>query len=194
MKQDIMQAKKPTMDLIFQVSVCVENLEETLANWKKFFDFDESSIVVRTTEDYYKNDGWDGLNYNEERCEFFHKFCRFSIGGLDFEIIEPYDKEPGNPYSDFLIQNGGNGIHHIGVKIGDMPMMKTMMKDMGIPRYNYAEMGPVLSDGSRKGCTFYDLRKQLGVILECGSVVVGPLASDPRAGNPDDFVDKPELK
>ena len=49
-------------------------------------------------------------------------------------------------------------------------------------------MGPVLADGTRKGCTFYDLRELLGVIMECGSVVVGPLANDPRAGNPADFV------
>lgn len=66
--------------------------------------------------------------------------------------------------------------------------MAAAMREMGIPRYNYAEMGPVLADGTRKGCTFYDLRELLGVIMECGSVVVGPLANDPRAGNPADFV------
>ena len=68
-----------------------------------------------------------------------------------------------------------------------MAAIELKMNAMGLPCLNYAEMGPVLADGSRKGCTFYDLREQLGVILECGSVVVGPLASDPRAGNPPDF-------
>lgn len=178
---------KPRVDLIFQVALCVDNMEAALENWKKIFQLDESTIVCKCTRDAYENDGWDGLNYNEQPCEFFHKFCRFSLGGLDLEIIEPLDKRPGNPYSDFLIQHG-NGIHHIGVKIGNQPALAAAMREMGIPRYNYAEMGPVLVDGTRKGCTFYDLRELLGVIMECGSVVVGPLANDPRAGNPADFV------
>mgnify|MGYP005760932133 CR=1 len=179
--------EKPSIDLIFQIAICVENLEETLENWKEIFQFDERTIVRKCTRDAYENDNWDGLNYNEQPCTFFHKYCRFSLGGLDIEIIEPLDKHPGNPYSDFLLQHG-SGIHHIGVKVGNQPALFRMMRDMGIPRYNYAEMGPVLTDGSRKSCTFYDLRKQLGAILECGSVVVGPLADDPRAGNPSDFV------
>lgn len=181
-------SEKPTVDLVFQVALCVENLEETLANWKRIFNIEEGTIVRKSTRDAYEHDNWNGLNYNEEPCEFFHKFCRFNLGGIDLEIIEPLDKCAGNPYSDFLIQNGGGGIHHLGVKIGDQPALMKTMEQMGIPRYNYAEMGPVLADGSRKGCTFYDLRKLLGLILECGSVVVGPLASDPRAGNPSDFV------
>ena len=178
--------EKPAIDLLFQVCVCVEDLEQTLANWKDIFDFDESTIVMKSTKKAFEEDGWDGLNYNEKKCGFFHRYTRFAIGGLDLEVIEPMDKDAGNPYADFLLAHG-NGIHHFGVKVGNMAALKQKMKEMGIPRLNYAEMGPVLADGSRKGCTFYDLREQLGVILECGSVVVGPLASDPRAGNPPDF-------
>ena len=178
---------KPSVNLIFQVALCVEDMEQTLENWRKIFDFDESTIVRKSTRDAYERENWNGLNYNEQPCEFFHKFCRFSLGGLDLEIIEPVDKSPGNPYSDFLIEHG-SGIHHLGVKIGNQNALMKTMQEMGIPRYNYSEMGPVLADGSRKGCTFYDLRQLLGVILECGSVVVGPLANDPRAGNPSDFV------
>ncbi len=179
--------EKPGIDLIFQVALCVEDLDETLRYWKQTFDFDETTIIRKCTRDSFENDGWDGRNYNEKPCEFFHKFCRFSLGGLDFEIIEPLDKTPGNPYSDFLAEHG-SGIHHIGVKINDQKLLDENMKQQGVPRYNYAEMGPVLADGSRKSCVFYDLRKTLGVILECGSVVVGPLANDPRAGNPADFI------
>ena len=179
--------EKPTIDLIFQVALCVDDLESVVEQWKELFDLDTATIVRMCTKDAYESDGWDGLNYNEAPCQFFHKYCRFSLGGLDIEIIEPLDKAPGNPYSDFLIQHG-NGIHHIGVKVGGQKFLMKEMQERGIPRYNYAEMGPVLADGTRKSCTFYDLRRQLGVILECGSVVVGPLASDPRAGNPEDFV------
>ena len=181
------EMKKTSMDLIFQVCVCVYDMDETLENWKKLFDIDESSIKIKYTEDYLKNDDWNGLNYNEKPCEWFNKFCRFDLGGVDFDIIEPLQKEPGNPYSDFLHEHG-QGIHHIGVKLGDLNLFKENMKELGYPRMNYAEMGPVLSDGSRKGCFFYDLRDRLGCILECCSMVVGPLADDPRSGNPKDFV------
>lgn len=179
--------EKPAIDLLFQVCVCVNDLNQTLANWKEIFDFDESTIVMKSTKKAFEEDDWDGLNYNEKRCGFFHRYTRFAIGGLDLEIIEPMDKDAGNPYGDFLLEHG-NGIHHFGVKVGNMVALNQKMKDKGILRLNYAEMGPVLADGTRKGCTFYDLREQLGVILECGSVVVGPLASDPRAGNPSDFI------
>ncbi len=143
---------------------------------RRFFDFDEESIVIKTTEEAYQFDQWDGFNYNEKHCRFFNKFCRFSLGGIDFEIIEPMDKEARSPFSDFLFENGGSGIHHIGVKVDDMPALERKMKAMGVPVLNHAVMGQVLADGTRKNCTFYDLRKQLGLILECGSLVVGPMA------------------
>ncbi len=178
---------RPALDMVFQVNVTVQDSMKTLAMWKEIFDFDESTIVVKTTKKAFEFDDWDGLNYNEKKCGFFHQYIRFTIGNFDMEIIEPYDKNPGNPYSDFLIEHGP-GLNHLGVKVGNMPALMQEMKEMGKPRFNYAEMGPVLADGTRKSCVFYDLREELGVILECGSVVVGPLASDPRAGNPEDFV------
>ncbi len=178
---------RPAIDMIFQVSVCVRDSLKTLEMWKEIFDFDESSIVVKSTKKAFEFDDWDGLNYNEKKCGFFHQYIRFNIGNFDMEIIEPFDKNPGNPYSDFLLKHG-NGLNHLGVKIGNLPALMQEMKEMGKPRLNYAEMGPVLADGTRKSCVFYDLNEELGATLECGSVVVGPLADDPRAGNPEDFI------
>ena len=181
------ELSRPALDMVFQVSACVKDSRKTLAAWKEIFDIDEDSIVVKSTKKAFEFDDWDGLNYNEKKCGFFHQYIRFNLGNFDMEIIEPFDKNPGNPYSDFLIRHG-NGFHHLGVKVGNLPALMQEMKDMGKPRLNYAEMGPVLADGSRKSCVFYDLVEELGVILECGSVVVGPLSTDPRAGNPEDFI------
>ena len=63
------------------------------------------------------------------------------------------------------------------------------MEKLGIKPLTYAYQGPVLSDGSRKDCYFYDLRDMLEVIFEAGNIVVGPLADDPRAGNPEGYDD-----
>ena len=32
------------VDLVFQIALCVNNLDEIIENWKKLVDFDESTI------------------------------------------------------------------------------------------------------------------------------------------------------
>ena len=177
------------VDLVFQVALCVNNLDEVIENWKKLVDFDESTMIFRSTKDAFERGDWEGHNYNGKPCKFFHKYCRFTLGNIDFEIIEPLNKEPGNPYSDWLIQNGKkNGIHHIGIKVSDREALVDNMNELGIPIMNACAMGPLLSNGTRKSCCFYDLRDFLGVIIEAGSLVVGPMADDPRAGNPKNYI------
>ena len=68
--------EKPTIDLIFQVALCVDDLESVVEQWKELFDLDTATIVRKCTKDAYESDGWDGLNYNEAPCQFFHKYCR----------------------------------------------------------------------------------------------------------------------
>ena len=181
-------SEKIKIDLVFQVCVCVNDMEATLNAWKKLVDIDDSKLKFKSTKEMFDRGFWEGHNYMGEKCVFFHKYCRFDLGGIDMEIIEPLDKTPGNPYSDFLVQTGGKGgIHHIGVKVHDRTVLTKRMDELGIPPYNDCVLGDPLPDGTRdKWCVFYDLRELLGVIIEAGSVVVGPLADDPRAGNPPD--------
>ena len=47
---------KPRVDLIFQVALCVDNMEAALENWKKIFQLDESTIVCKCTRDAYENE------------------------------------------------------------------------------------------------------------------------------------------
>lgn len=178
------------INFVFQIAIATADMEGLLANWKKLFHIDEARIIRRSTKELYDRGEFDGANYYGEPCEFFIKFCRFDIGNLDLEIIEPLDKEPGNPYSDFLIRNGGkSGIQHIAIKVDDRERFKETMKDLDIVPMQAATMGKPDADGFIKDCYFYDLLDYLGVILEIGSVVVGPMAGDPRAGNPASYVE-----
>jgi len=180
--------EKFRIDLVFQVSICVNDMEAVMQNWKDLVDFDHATIIQRCTKDFYDRGEFDGARYLGKECEFYIKYYRFDLGGLDFEIIEPLSKEAGNPYSDFLIQNGGkNGVHHIACKINDRPAFIAKMEDMGIPPLTCGTMGPPMPNGGRKDFYFYDLRDLLGVVIEAGNVVVGPLAKDPRAGNPEGY-------
>ncbi len=184
-------SEKIKFDLIFQIGICVNDLEAVLQNWKDLVDFDQSSIIVRSTKDLYDTGKFEGADmYNGKKVKpWFIKYYRFDLANLDIEIIEPMDKSPGNPYSDFLIQHG-NGVHHIACKVHDRPAFIKKMEEMGIAPMLGTSMGEVLANGEKKNCFFYDLRDLLGMVIESGSIVVGPMASDPLAGNPADYIDR----
>lgn len=182
--------KKMDIDLIFQVCVCVNDAKAVLENWKKYFNIAEEAIIHRDLKQLHDEGNYHCGNYLGKPCEYYHELYRFPLGGIDFEIIEPITKEPGNPYSDFLIQNGGNGIHHLGVKFKSRDDVIADMEELEIPIYTYGYQGKPMANEKLKDCYFYDLREQLGVIFECCELVVGPLANDPRANNPEDYDDR----
>lgn len=183
--------KKADLQFAFQIAIATPDMEGLLANWKKLFNIDEGSVIKRSTKDLFDRGEFDGANYYGKPCEFFIKYCRFDMGNLDLEIIEPLDKNPGNPYSDFLIRNGGkSGIQHIAIKVADREDFKETMKNLDIVPLQRAILGKPDENGFTKDCYFYDLLDYLGVILEIGSVVVGPMSKDPRAENPETYVDR----
>ena len=62
------------------------------------------------------------------------------------------------------------------------------MEQMGIPPLTCGTMGAPMPNGEKKDFYFYDLRDLLGIIIEAGNIVVGPLANHPLAGNPEGYV------
>lgn len=183
--------KKADVHFVFQIAIATSDMEGLLNNWKNLFNIDDSAVIKRCTKDLFDRGEFDGGNYYGSPCQFFIKYCRFDLGNMDIEIIEPLDKNPGNPYSDFLMRNGGkSGIQHIAVRMADREGFKKTMSDMGIVPMQKAVLGKPDENGFVKDCYFYDLLDQLGVILEIGSVVVGPMACDPRAGNPKNYSER----
>ena len=191
--------KKMDLDLIFQTCICTDDMNRVLSNWRQLFELEEDSIIYKNTKDIFDRGEYHGCNYNEEPCEFFHKYYRLNMGHMDLEMIEPISKDISNPYTDFLARNG-SGIHHLGSKFRDRSVLVDDMKEMGIKICNYGFMGPKDQPvETRPDCYFYDLRDQLGVTFEAGLAVVGPLASDKRSGDNstatqlNSFANKPEL-
>ncbi len=182
--------KKADPYFVFQIAIATPDMEGLLENWKKLFNIDENRILKKSTKDLFDRGEFDGANYYGRPCEFFIKYCRFDLGNMDIEIIEPLDKNPGNPYSDFLIRNGGkSGIQHIALRVADREEFRQTMDDLNIVPMQKAILGKPDKNGFVKDCYFYDLLDYLGVILEIGSVVIGPMAADPRAGNPENYID-----
>lgn len=182
---------KADAHFVFQLAIATSDMEALLENWKKLFNIEETNIIKRCTKDLFDIGEFDGANYYGKPCQFFIKYCRFDLGNMDIEIIEPLDKNPGNPYSDFLIRNGGkSGIQHIAVRLDDRDGFKKTMEELDIVPLQKAILGKPDENGFVKDCYFYDLLDYLGVILEIGSVVVGPMSKDPRAGNPETYKDR----
>ena len=44
---------KIKIDLIFQVSICVNDMEAVMKNFRELFDIDESTLIKRCTKDFY---------------------------------------------------------------------------------------------------------------------------------------------
>ncbi len=180
--------EKIQADLVFQIGICVSDAKAVVENWKTYFDIDDSAIIHKNLQDEYDSGQFIG-KYKGETLKGFHEFYRFSLGNMDMEIIQPLTLEPGaSPYADFLLENG-NGIHHIAVKFKDREVLLKNMEIADIPVLSFASMGAPFSDGRKKDNYFYDMREKFGVIIEAGSLVVGPQAHHPLADNPPEYKD-----
>ena len=86
-----------------------------------------------------------------------------------FAPIPGYEEEV-NPFTDFLKEHGP-GIHHLNIRLVNREEGITFLqKELGkIPLYDLYHLG--------RHCAYFDLRKELGLIVEYGMRVVGPRAS-----------------
>ena len=91
-----------------------------------------------------------------------------NFGGIDFEYIEPLNKEGGDPYSDWPRAHG-QGIHHINLKLKDRRVLDRMMEERNIRPHLVAKEGELALET-------YDFRQLFGFIGELGDMVVGPMA------------------
>ena len=119
-----MAENKEWMKQIFQIVMVVENVDQTIENWKRMVEFDEASIEVAETSPSMK------CRYKGEEISCPTRYATFDLGGVQMKVVEPLNKQAGNPYSDALIQSGP-GIHHIGFCAEDYDTLLQKYKDGG---------------------------------------------------------------
>lgn len=151
--------EKIEVDQVFQICVCASDCEAVIANWKSWFNLDDSSV--------YR---WEDVEY---------KLCRLEIGGIDFAVVEPVSKAAGTPYADYLIKNKGNGIHHITMQVKNYDAVVYNMKKLGYKRLANVQTAVSKHVKDVRSITF-DLRDRLGVIIEFTDKSVGVLQRNPR--------------
>ncbi len=157
-----MAEKKEWMKQIFQIVMVVDNVEATLKNWKRLVEFDEASIAVGETctdaKCFYKG--------AEIKCPI--KYATFDLGGVEMKLIEPVNKEGGDPYSDAL-KTGGPGIHHIGFMADDYNAL--------MEKYESAGMDPVyVEECCGKMYKLYDFTDNTGLKIAPWEYMTGPCA------------------
>lgn len=160
--------KKAKPEAVFQVAMVVRDAEAKVAALKKWFDFDESSITVKSTKDMTEQGIYTDCLVMGKPAEFYIKTIRLSFGGVDFEYVQPLNQDGGDPFSDWLNEHG-EGIHHVNIKFEDKDVLVQNMAELGIPELHSGKM-------RGKGFSFYDMREQFGFIAEIGEMVVGPMA------------------
>ena len=119
-----MAENKEWMKQIFQIVMVVENVDQTIENWKRMVEFDEASIEVAETSPSMK------CRYKGEEISCPTRYATFDLGGVQMKVVEPLNKQAGNPYSDALIQSGP-GIHHIGFCAEDYDTLLQKYRDGG---------------------------------------------------------------
>lgn len=160
--------KKAKVEMVFQVGVVVNSVDEVVENLKKYFDFDESSIKIKSTLEM-KNNGAQVENfYDGKPVEFYIKTARIDFGGIDLEYVEPLNKEGGDPYSDWLKEHG-QGIHHVNMKLDDRTIIDKVMEENNVSPHVVSKFGDLALET-------YDFRNLFGFIAELGDMVVGPRA------------------
>ena len=141
-----MAENKEWMKQIFQIVMVVENVDQTIDNWKRMVEFDEASIEVAETSPDMQ------CTYKGKEISCPTRYATFDLGGVQMKVVEALNKEAGNPYSDALLQSGP-GIHHIGFYAEDYDTLLQKYKDSGkYPVYeeNDGENHYMLYDFSEK--------------------------------------------
>ena len=108
----------------------------------------------------------DGGPYEITRCEYMGqpaptsgcKMAFFELGGIQFEIIEPYGGK--STWQDHLDECGG-GLHHIAYNVDDIEAAIEKCRDFGMKLTQFGKY----NDASG-AYAYFDAREQLGCYIE----------------------------
>ena len=147
---------------IFQLVMVVNDVDETIENWKRLVEFDESSIRFGTTPQDAT------CVYQGKTIQCPTSYATFDLGGVEMKLVEPLNKEGGDPYSDAL-RESGQGFHHLGCYIED--------RDALLKKYDAAGKKPVYEEiCGDSHYLLYDFSDQAGLKIAPWDHMEGPCA------------------
>ncbi|MFR8478942.1 MAG: VOC family protein [Anaerovoracaceae bacterium] len=157
--------EKQQIKQIFRVVCVVENLSETLENWKRMVRFDLGSIKMG------KSDESDKHIYQGKEASCSYEYADFDLGGVEIRLVEPKHKKGGDPYSDALAKKG-QGFHHLSVCVEDREALIKKYEELGIE--------PISKEESKNGDVYmiYDFEQDAGLSISLCDKMTGPCARE----------------
>lgn len=140
---------------LYRIGIVVKDVEEKLAMFEKYFDFDKTKLARMDTS--IPNFPLGTFRFNGKPCAFNMKVCIFPLGGIEIELIQPLDDE--GPYAEFLREHG-EGLHHFNIDVDQPQEFRRMMRE--------ELKAPLLTDADvpKLSWEYYDSRDAFGTILE----------------------------
>lgn len=142
---------KKHFEKVFQIGIIVENVDTVTKRYENDLGIGPWEILDFTP------DLMQGMTVNGKVKDLRMKiaFCRSF--GAELELIQPVSE---SIYMDWLKQHGP-GLHHIAFVLNDYDVLKADLTGKG-----KKPLMEVLDGSKSNGFAYYDLVKELGIILE----------------------------
>ena len=152
---------------IYQICAVVRDLDQTMRNWIKYIDFNNDSIKCYPAD--WSDEGYEVKGtYKGEETSYRIKAVRFDFATVEMLLVEPLNKEGGDPYSDFL-KAYGNNYHHVTVETFNLEEAVEKFREQG-----YEPLAQTEAEGDSH--VMYDFREQFGLIVDFTKGKTGPMA------------------
>lgn len=132
---------------ISHVGILVDDIEKAARNLEKMIGIGPFRIL----EPEYRD-----TTYNGKPAKFKVKIALAKAGPIDVELMQPIQ---GETIYDNYIKRKGYGIHHIGIKTGNIEQTEKEMNEKGFR---------IVQSGNRPGVkwAYLDTEQRTGLIIE----------------------------
>ena len=145
-----------------QIGIITNNLEKTIANFKRILDIEPRAIADFPPighEDVYQE-------FKGEKSQSVGKFCFFDFGNIEIEVIYPVSGE--SIWKDFLDEHGP-GLHHIKFSVPEHDESMEHLRQLG---FNVHKGGAAVGKNTGKKWLYYNTFAELGFDMEVMNEIV----------------------
>lgn len=145
------------MSRIWQIGIVVRDAERTAANLTEMFSLKNEALINRVGRAFSSKYDCGTVYRGDDKSMASCITCCLEFDNVEIELIQPYGEAPSE-WKRFLDEKG-EGIHHLGVKIEDTEEFKKIFESRGCEEIQTGNWG----EGEYH---YFDARKELGFVVE----------------------------
>ena len=120
----VLSPAKITIKEIWQISLMVKDIEETMKNYWEIFGIGPWEVLNCVRPNWHDN------TYYGKQANYTMLAALTKVGDVELELIQRVSGD--NLYLDHICEHG-EGIHHIGIQVDDVAEMTRIMESEGFP-------------------------------------------------------------